>query len=123
MIRLSQLEEDILDVLWRLQRAFPKVIVAHLDPPVPPYNTVLSTIRKLEKLGYIGFKKYGKTHEYYPILKKEEYGKSLFKKLYHDILNGSAESMVSYFTKGNKRELDKLSEIIEQMKKDQDANG
>ena len=117
MIRLSKLEEDILNKLWKLERAFPKVLITYLKKPVPPYNTVLSSIRKLEKLGYVGYKKYGKSHEYYPILKKEEYSKSLFKKLFHELLDGSNETMLSYFMKEEKINIEEMEELIRKMKK------
>ena len=117
MIRLSKLEEDILNKLWKLERAFPKVLITYMKKPVPPYNTVLSSIRKLEKLGYVGYKKYGKSHEYYPILKKEEYSKSLFKKLFHELLDGSNETMLSYFMKEEKINIEEMEELIRKMKK------
>jgi len=117
MIRLSKLEEDILNKLWKLERAFPKVLITYLKKPVPPYNTVLSSIRKLEKLGYVGYKKYGKSHEYYPILKKEEYSKSLFKKLFYELLDGSNETMLSYFMKEEKINIEEIEELIRKMKK------
>lgn len=116
MIRLSKLEEQILDTLWDLEKAFPKVILDNMPKPTPPYNTVLSSIRKLEKLGHIGYKKYGKSHEYYPILKRNEYTLSMFRKLYHDLLGGSTEAMLSHFVKGNEDELAKLEAAIQVMK-------
>ena len=116
MIRLSKLEEDILDTLWMLEKAFPKVLISHLKKPVPPYNTVLSAIRKLEKLGYVGYKKYGKSHEYYPILKKEDYSKSLFNKLFYDLMGGSYETMLSYFMKEEKIDFEELERLVEKMK-------
>ena len=116
MIRLTKLEEAILDTLWELDKAFPKVLLAHLEQPIPPYNTVLSAIRKLEKQGYIGFNKYGKSHEYYPILKREEYGKSLFKQLYHGVLNGSQSSLLSYFIKEDNIDIKELEAMIEELK-------
>lgn len=118
MIRLSRLEEDILNKLWKLEKAFPKVLITYLKKPVPPYNTVLSVIRKLEKLGFIGYKKYGKSHEYFPILKKEEYSKSLFQKLFHELMDGSNETMLSYFMKEEKIDIKELEKIIKKMKKD-----
>jgi predicted transcriptional regulator len=122
MIRLSKLEEEILDVLWKLNKAFPKVLITYLKEPKPPYNTILSAIRKLEKDGYIGFNKYGKSHEYYPILKKEEYSKSLFQKLFHDIVGGSKQSLVSYFMKSENINIEELENIIEQLKKEENEH-
>ncbi len=116
MIRLSRLEEDIMDTLWKLEKAFPKVLITYLSKPIPPYNTVLSSIRKLEKLGYVGYTRYGKSHEYYPILKKEEYSQSLFKKLFHDLVGGSKETLVSYFLKAEDMNITELEEIIEKLK-------
>ena len=110
------MEEAILDKLWELEKAFPKVLIAHLPKPVPPYNTVLSSIRKLEKQGYIGYHVYGKSHEYYPILKREEYGRSLFKKLYRDVLQGSNLGLLSYFMKEENVDIAELEAMINELK-------
>lgn len=118
MIRLSKLEEQIMDTLWELGKAFPKVVLEKMEQPTPPYNTVLSTIRKLEQKGYVGYEKYGKSHEYYPILAKKEYTQSLFKKMFYDLMQGSPETMVSYFAKDDPKELERLEVIIKKMKKD-----
>ncbi len=116
MIRLTKLEEDILNKLWELGKAFPKVLITYLNEPDLPYNTVLSTIRKLEKLGYVGYKKYGKSHEYFPILKKEEYSKSLFKKVFHDLMDGSNEAMLSFFINTEKIDIDELETLVKKMR-------
>jgi len=121
MIRLSKLEEQIMDTIWDLGKAFPKVIVSKMSQPTPPYNTVLSAIRKLEKQGHIGFEKYGKSHEYFPLLKKEDYTRSLFTKLFHELMESSPEKMVSYFSDSTQEELNKLQDAIENLKnKDHD---
>jgi predicted transcriptional regulator len=119
MIRLTELEEKLMNVLWKLRRAFPKSIIEHLPPPVPPYNTVLSTIRKLEKLGYVDYEKFGKMHAYYPILEKQAYQKSLFKKLYNGLMDGSKERLLSYFLKEENINLEEIEQIITEMKKNQ----
>jgi BlaI family transcriptional regulator, penicillinase repressor len=116
MIRLNELEEEIMDILWCEKKAFPKVIMSMLKEPVPPYNTVLSTIRKLEKLGYVEYNIYGKSHEYFPILKKEEYGRSIYKKLYREILDGKKSSLLSFFMKEEKVNIEELEKILNQLK-------
>lgn len=118
MIRLNKLEEEILDKLWELQKAFPKVLMANLSEPIPPYNTILSAIRKLEKLGYIGFTRYGKSHEYFPILKKDEYANSLYQKFFHGVLNGSKLGLLSHFMKEEKINIKELEKLIQQLKND-----
>lgn len=117
MIRLTKLEEEIIKILWKLEKAFPKVIISHLKEPIPPYNTVLSAIRKLEKLGYIGYTKYGKSHEYYPKLMKEQYGKSIFKNLYNNILKKSNADLFSYFIEQNENiDVEELEKLIKKLK-------
>lgn len=117
MIRLTKLEEEIIKILWKLEKAFPKVIISHLKEPIPPYNTVLSAIRKLEKLGYIGYTKYGKSHEYYPKLMKEQYGKSIFKNLYNNILKKSNADLFSYFIEQDENiDVEELEKLIKKLK-------
>ncbi len=116
MIRLSELEEEIMEILWKEQKAFPKVIISKIKPPVPPYNTALSAIRKLEKLGYVAFNVYGKSHEYFPILKREEYGKSMYKKLFKEIISGSKLDILSYFMKQEKVDIKELENIVKKLK-------
>jgi predicted transcriptional regulator len=119
MIRLTELEEKVMDVLWKLGKGFPKSIIEHLPPPVPPYNTVLSTIRKLEKLGYVDFEKFGKMHAYYPVLEKQAYQKSLFTKLFNGLMEGSKEKLLSYFLKEENINVEEIEQIIKEMKNQQ----
>ncbi len=116
MIRLSKLEEQIMDTLWDFKRAFPKVIMVHMALEDIPYNTVLSAIRKLEKDGHIGFLKYGKSHEYFPILKRDEYGRSLFNKLYRDVLAKSNVGLLSYFMKEENVNIEELESLVQKLK-------
>lgn len=120
MIRLSDIEEQIMDALWDLKKAFPKEIITKIPEPIPPYNTVLSSVRKLEKLGYIGYEKYGKSHQYYPILKKSEYTRSMFKALYEGLMGGSALTLASYFSDSNEEDLKLLKAAIEKLENEGD---
>lgn len=112
------LEKEIMLILWKLKKAFPKEIMEHLSKPPPPYNTVLSTVRKLEKNQFVSHTKFGKTHQYYPILSKVEYGRRIFSNLFHGLLGGSKETMLSYFLEEEDIDYTELEAIIEQMKKE-----
>lgn len=116
MIRLTKLEEQILDVLWNMEKAFPKDIIDHLPENEIPYNTILSSIRKLEKKGYIGFTRYGKAHQYYPILEKKEYSQSLFKKLYNGLLDRSSVGLLSHFMQEENIDIEELEKIVQQIR-------
>ncbi|MBK8701471.1 MAG: BlaI/MecI/CopY family transcriptional regulator [Saprospiraceae bacterium] len=112
MNSLSPLEEDIMQLFWQLGKAFPKEIMAFLKDPKPPYNTVLSTIRKLEKEGNLAYTRFGKSHQYYPLIKKEDYLRSFFKKFYHTYLKSNKSELLSYFMEEEELDLKELKKIV-----------
>ena len=114
MEELTKAEERIMQVFWKLQKAFVKDVIEELDEePKPPYNTISSIVRILEKKGYLSFKAYGKTYEYFPLVDKETYGKQSFQKFFSNYFDNSAANLVSFMVKE-----EKLSEAdIEEIKK------
>ncbi|HEX4374473.1 MAG TPA: BlaI/MecI/CopY family transcriptional regulator, partial [Puia sp.] len=71
MEELTKVEERIMHIFWDLQTAFIKDIIDKLpDDPKPPYNTISSVVRILVKKGYVGFKAYGNTYQYFPVITK-----------------------------------------------------
>ena len=116
MTPFTPLEEEIMQLFWKLGKAFPKEIVTYLSEPQPPYNTALSTIRKLEKDGYLSYKKFGKSHQYYPTLKKDEYNKSFFKKFYRKYLDANKFDLLSYFMEEEDIDIDELKQLIKTLK-------
>ncbi len=119
MIRLNKKEEEIMNIFWKLKKAFPKEIIEKIEPPAPPYNTVLSMIRKLEKDGFIAHYKIGKSHQYYPVITKRAYQKSILKHLLQGYFGGSPEKMLSFFIKEEKLSEEDLNEIVAKHKKNQ----
>ena len=115
-MNLNPLEEEIMSIIWRLEKAFPKEIIAGLRQPAPPYNTVLSAIRKLEKEGWLSYKTFGKSHQYYPVTKLSEYNRSLFSKLYHNFMQANKVSFLSYFMQEEKMEIHELEELVKSLK-------
>lgn len=117
MEELTKTEERIMQLLWRLKKAFIKDIIDSLpDDPKPPYNTISSVVRLLEKKGYIGFKAYGKTYEYFPIVSKSEYRKMFFKKMLTGYFDNSVESLMSFIVKDQKlseEDIKKIKELID----------
>lgn len=113
MEELTKAEEKIMQVLWKLQTAFVKDIIDALEEdPKPPYNTISSIVRLLEKKGYISYKAYGKTYEYFPIITKEAYTKTTFSKMFSSYFDNSPISLLSFMVKE-----EKLSEAaIEELK-------
>ena len=97
MEELTKTEEPIMQVLWKLKQAFVKDIIEQLpDNPKPPYNTVSSVVRILERKGYVGFRAYGKTYEYFPLISKAQYRAGTLKRLLTRYFDNSPAALVSY---------------------------
>ena len=82
MEKLTNKEEEIMRVLWKLKKAFVKEVVAELPEPKPHYNTISTIIRNMEDKGFIGYHAFGKSHQYYPLVSKETYKKTHMKKIH-----------------------------------------
>ena len=117
---LTKAEEEIMHVLWQLERAFVKDVIEILDEPKPAYNTVSTIIRILEQKGFVLHVAYGKTHQYYPAVSKETYRKFVTNKLRAGYFDNSARAMMSFFVENEQidlKEADEILKMIEEMKK------
>ena len=118
MQKLTNKEEEIMQILWRLQRAFVKDVLAEIKIDTPHYNTLSTIIRNLEEKEYVGYTAYGKTHQYYPIISKEAYRKKFFNNAIDNYFNSSYKNVVSFFAKEEKISVKELKEIIALIEKD-----
>ncbi len=81
-------------ILWDKESVFVKEIVEEL-PDKTPYNTVSSLVRILESKGMVGHKAYGRTHQYYPLVKRGEYRKHMLKNMIVEYFDGSYKGLLS----------------------------
>jgi len=112
MKKLTNKEEEVLKILWKLEKAFVKEVLAEFPEPKPHYNTLSTIVRHLEEKEYVAYTAYGKTHQYYPIVSKEEYRKGFMNSAMEDYFNNSYKNLVSFFAKEEKISVDDLKEII-----------
>jgi len=115
-IKLTHREEEVMRILWRLENAFVKEILEEMPSPKPPYNTISSVVRKLEGMELIGHDAFGKTHRYFPVLKKEDYKKSSMNSMLNNYFGGSVEQLMSFFVKEENVDINELNEILEKIK-------
>jgi BlaI family penicillinase repressor len=116
---LTKVESQLMQVLWKLQKAFVKEIIHELPDPKPAYSTVSTIIRILESKGVIGFEAFGKTHRYYPLLTKEEYIRYEADKFLGNYFSNSVQDMFSFFVSEKKIDLkdaEQLLKMIDQIK-------
>jgi BlaI family transcriptional regulator, penicillinase repressor len=113
---LTKAEDQVMQILWKLQRGFVKDVIETMPTPKPAYNTVSTIIRILETKGFVDHKAYGKTHEYFPIITKEKYTKFYLNNLIRGYFNGSFQNLVSFFAKENKMNVQDLEKLLEELK-------
>jgi len=111
MNELTRAEEQVMQILWKIERGFVKDVVEQLDNPKPAYNTVSTIIRILEKKGFVDHKAYGKTHEYFPIVSKKDYTKSFFGNFLNKYFSNSFPQLVSFFSNENDMSLEEMEKI------------
>jgi len=117
MEKLTQKEEELLQVLWKLKKAFVKEVIAQLPNPKPHYNTVSTVIRKMEEKGYVGHIPFGATYQYFPLVSKETYRKQFMSRTIHNYFEDSYKNVVSFLAKEEKISVDELKEIIQLIEK------
>ena len=109
--RLTRVEEDIMQIIWSLQRCLVKDIIDKLGQEDIPHSTIASVVRILEKKGFVDHKAYGKTHEYFPIISKEDYAQQDLSSMMAKYFDGSPKALVSFLVEKNNMELAELNEL------------
>ena len=112
MQKLTNKEEEIMHILWKLEKAFVKDVLAEIQEDKPHYNTLSTIIRNLEEKDYVSYNAFGKTHQYFPIVDKEAYKERFMNTAIENYFNNSYKNVVSFFAKEEKISVDELKEII-----------
>jgi predicted transcriptional regulator len=113
---LTRAEEQIMQYLWSMEKGFLKDIVEKFPEPKPAYTTVSTVIRVLVKKKFIGFNTYGKIHEYYPLMSRNNYFQTRLKPIISNYFSGSPSQFASYFANEqlNLSELEEIKHLIEE---------
>lgn len=115
---LTRAEDQVMQILWKLEKAFVKDIIEHMPEPKPAYNTVSTIVRILETKGFIDHKAYGKTHEYFPTVSRERYTKFYLNNMLKGYFNGSFQNLVSFFAKEHKMNAIDIEKLLKELKND-----
>ncbi len=112
MEKLTNKEEEIMKILWTLERAFVKEIMEQITGDKPHYNTLSTIVRNLEEKKYVDHEAFGKTHRYFPLVSKENYRQKYVNSSMVDYFDNSYKNLVSFFAKEEKISVEDLKEII-----------
>jgi len=116
MQKLTRKEEEIMQVLWELKKAFVKEILDEMPEPKPHYNTVSTMIKILEEKGFIDRKKYGNMYQYFPIVEKVSYQSDVADDLVEKYFDGSSLNIIAHFAKKENMSDAEIKEIIKMIK-------
>lgn len=119
---LSRRERQILDILYRLERATVGEVLSQL-PDKPNYSTVRAQLRVLEEKGHVSHEEHGLRYVYVPCVPREVARRSALQHLVETFFEGSTEKAVAALLGGevsriSREELDRLSTIIAKGKKE-----
>ena len=116
MKRLTSKEEEILGYFWAKVPLFVRELLDLQEEPKPHYNTLSTIVRTLEEKGYIGYKVFGNTHQYYALISEDEYRKKTLKQVVDKYFDNSYTRVVSTLIEEEALTLDELQELIQQIK-------
>ena len=116
MQKLAKREEEIMQILWKLEKAFIKEVIEEMPEPKPHYNTVSTIVRILCDKGFVGHNSFGNTHQYYPLVPKENYQKDAISDVLKKYFDNSYSKMVAHFAKEENISENELNEIIDMIK-------
>ena len=119
MKQLTKAEEQIMQVLWKKEKAFLREIVEAIPNPKPHQNTVATILKILVEKEFVAVEVMGRLHLYYPLVLKEEYTKRSMKQLVKGYFEGSFNNVVSFLVKENNISIEELETLLKQIKKNQ----
>ena len=115
-MQLSKTEEELMNHLWKLEKAFMKDLLETYPEPKPATTTIATLLKRMTDKGFVGYNLFGNSREYFPLVKKKDYFSKHVNGLIKHFFNDSASQFASFFTKETnltKEELEDLKKIID----------
>jgi BlaI family penicillinase repressor len=112
MQKLAKREEQIMQICWKLKKAFIKDIIQFMPDPRPHYNTVATLVKILEEKHFVEHENIGNVHRYYPLISKVEYQKHVVNDIINQYFDNSYPRMLAFFAKEEKISEEEVNEII-----------
>ncbi len=115
-MQLSNSEEQLMQHLWKLEKAFMKDLLEAYPEPKPATTTVATLLKRMIDKKFVAYTEFGNSREYYPLVKKTDYFSKHVNGLIKNFFNNSASQFASFFTTETdltKNELEELQKIID----------
>ena len=116
MQQLTNAEEQLMEHLWKLDKAFMKDLLEAYPETKPKTTTVATLLKRMIDKNFVAFKEYGNSREYYPLVEKTAYFSKQVNGLIKNFFNDSASQFASFFTNEtnlSEKELEELKKIVD----------
>ncbi|MDO6436659.1 BlaI/MecI/CopY family transcriptional regulator [Cyclobacterium sp. 1_MG-2023] len=110
-MKLSKSEEKLMELIWSNQPIFMKELLEIIPAPKPAPSTVATLLKRMQQKGYVGFKLFGNSRQYYALVEKPEYFSGQVKTIIKDFFSNSPLQFASFFTKKADLTTDELEEL------------
>lgn len=111
--KLTPQEEEVMIYFWKLGPSFIRDVLIEMPEPKPPYTSVASVVRNLEKKKFLSPLKVGNTIQYHPKVKENDYTSESLGKVVENYFTGSYKEMVSFFVRDHKLSKDELKDLLD----------
>ena len=116
---LTKAEEQLMQVLWKLEKGFLREIIDAMPAPKPHQNTIATLLKILVDKEFVNVIVLGRQHLYTPLVGKDEYSKRTMKQMVKGYFEGSFSNVVSFMVKENTISIEELESLLVQIKKQQ----
>ncbi|MCL2413687.1 MAG: BlaI/MecI/CopY family transcriptional regulator [Bacteroidales bacterium] len=119
-MHLTKVEEQIMQMLWEKKRAFVRELLEMMPEPKPAQTTISTVVRNLEQKGFVGHKKFGKTHQYFPVVSQTEYLSNSLRRMSSAYFQNSYANIVNFFAAEGKlrnKDIDEISQLLQILKR------
>jgi predicted transcriptional regulator len=116
-MKLTSAEEQVMNYLWELKKAYMKDLVNAFPDPKPAYTTIATLLKRMTDKGFVRYNQHGKAREYYPVVRKPAYFSKKINTMIRDFFDNSSAQFASFFTNETDlslEELEELKRIVEQ---------
>ena len=113
---LTNAEEQVMKLLWKLEKAFIRDLMNEFPDPQPAQTTIITLLKRMIDKGFVSYTQYGNSREYYPLVSKQDYFSVHISGLIKDFFNNSTAQFASFFANEanmTREELEELREIVD----------
>lgn len=110
-MKLTQSEEQLMEIIWQHETAFLKDILTDYPDPKPAGTTIVTLLKRMQEKGFVTYITFGNSRQYYPLIKKSDYFSKQVNGIIKNFFNNSSMQFASFFTSSTNLTPDELKDL------------